>query len=82
MILSETMRMKELVDGILTISRLDSHDTRLRTEVISLGEFIEAQIDILQGLGIAEKVSIGMERSRRISGSVQTRPCLEKRFRM
>lgn len=63
-ILSETMRMKELVDGILTISRLDSHDTRLRTEVISLGEFIEAQIDILQGLGIAEKVSIGMEKEQ------------------
>ena len=63
-ILSETMRMKELVDGILTISRLDSHDTRLRTEVISLGEFIEEQIDILQGLGIAEKVSIGMEKEQ------------------
>ena len=52
------------MDGILTISRLDSHDTRLRTEVISLGEFIEEQIDILQGLGIAEKVSIGMEKEQ------------------
>lgn len=63
-ILSETMRMKELVDGILTISRLDSHDTRLQTEVIRLGEFIEDQIEILKGIGIAENVSIEVKRQQ------------------
>lgn len=63
-ILSEAMRMKELVDGILTISRLDSHDTRLRTEVISLGEFIGEQIEMLQGIGMAENVSIGLAKQQ------------------
>ena len=42
-ILAETMRMKELVDTILTISRLVSHDLG-RTEVISPGSLWE-QID-------------------------------------
>lgn len=57
-ILSETMRMKELVDGILTISRLDSHDIALRAEDVLLADFIEEQLELLRGIGITESVSI------------------------
>lgn len=57
-ILDETMRMKELVDGILTISKMDGHHLRLEMTVIDLNEWIEDEISALKGMEISEHICL------------------------
>lgn len=49
-ILVESLRMTNLVESILTITKMDNHELKLRNVKIELGEFIEEQLEILQGI--------------------------------
>lgn len=49
-ILSESLRMTNLVESILTISKLDNHELKLRMVSIELEEFLEAQLEVLRGM--------------------------------
>ena len=49
-ILSESIRMKELVESILTLSRIDHRRLKLRWVEIELGEFLEECLDTLRGM--------------------------------
>lgn len=42
--------MTNLVESILTITKMDNHELKLRNAKIELGEFIEEQLEILQGI--------------------------------
>ena len=42
--------MTNLVESILTITKMDNHELKLRNVKIELGEFIEEQLEILQGI--------------------------------
>lgn len=56
-ILSESMRMKELVDGILTISKLDSRQFEMQREPVCLDEFVRQEIETLKGIEVTEQIS-------------------------
>lgn len=49
-ILSESLRMTNLVESILTISKLDNHQLKLHRVPIELEEFLEEQIEIMRGM--------------------------------
>lgn len=49
-ILSESLRMANLVESILTISKLDNHQLNLRKVPIELEEFLEEQTEIMKGM--------------------------------
>ncbi|WP_181995560.1 HAMP domain-containing sensor histidine kinase [Clostridium sp. AM58-1XD] len=61
-IMSESLRMKELVDGILMISRIDSREQNLCMEEICLGEFIEESLEKLNGLTVGRKTEIHLDK--------------------
>ena len=48
-ILTESQRMMELIEGILMISRMDSRALELQSVIIPLQEFIQEQLYIFQG---------------------------------
>ncbi|MEQ2564331.1 ATP-binding protein [Ventrimonas sp. CLA-AP-H27] len=48
-ILTESLRMKQLVESILAISKMDNHAFQLHMTDIQLDEFLEEQVDLLQG---------------------------------
>lgn len=49
-ILSESLRMTNLVESILTISKMDSHELKLHLVMVDLEEFLEEQVEILQAI--------------------------------
>ena len=49
-ILEESRRMKRMVDEILTMSKLDSNSWSDQKVRLSMGDFLEEQTDILQGM--------------------------------
>lgn len=57
-ILDETMRMKELVDAILTISKMGGHHLRLEMTVIDLNKWIKDEISALKGMEISEHICL------------------------
>lgn len=48
-ILSESLRMTELVESILTLSKLDNHNLLMNRIEVRLEEFLEEQIEVLRG---------------------------------
>ena len=57
-IISEAMRMKELVDSILTLSRLDSRSLSVQAEAVELHRFVEEQRESLKGMEFLEKINL------------------------
>ena len=60
-IVAESMRLKELVDDILCLSKIDSQDMALRPCAICLGDFIQEQLESLGGMEITEQVEFCLE---------------------
>ena len=48
-ILSESLRMTELVESILTLSKLDNHNLIMNRVEVHLEEFLEEQTEVLRG---------------------------------
>lgn len=48
-ILSESLRMTELVESILTLSKLDNHNLLMNRVEVYLEEFLEEQTEVLKG---------------------------------
>lgn len=48
-ILSESLRMTELVESILTLSKLDNHNLVMNRVEVRLEEFLEEQVEVLRG---------------------------------
>lgn len=59
-ILDETMRMKELVDGILTISKMDGGHLVLDLAEMDLADFVRDEITILKGMEITEHIRLNV----------------------
>lgn len=57
-ILAESLRMKELVDGILTISKMDSHCLDLKRIHLDMNDFIENELTALRGMELTEHIRL------------------------
>lgn len=57
-ILTESMRMMNLVEGILTLAKMDSRDLKLHKTTVDLEEFLEERVDALRGLAGGEKLRL------------------------
>lgn len=55
-ILSESLRMTELVESILTLSKLDNHNIVVSRIAIQLDEFLEEQVEVAQGAAGKKKL--------------------------
>lgn len=55
-ILSESLRMTELVESILTISKMDSHELQLNMIRIDLEEFLDEQVEVFKGIPDEKKL--------------------------
>lgn len=62
-ILSESLRMKNLVDSILTLTKIDNRELKLQLVEIDLEEFLEERLDALRGMagGCRLELEIQME---------------------
>lgn len=60
-ILTESLRMTNLVESILTISKMDNRELKLNRVSVNLEDFLEEQIEILQGL--SEKTELCLVKS-------------------
>ena len=57
-ILTESMRMKELVDGILTISKMDSRCLALEKTCMDLNDFMKNEMTALRGMELMEHIRL------------------------
>ena len=81
-ILEEAMRMKELVDGILTMSKLDGGRVELNCREMDLAGFIRDELTSLKGMEVAEQIQFQMPGgARNQSWRWLTRELLERAFR-
>lgn len=54
-IAEESMRLKELVDGILTISKIENDDMQMHPCRICLNDFVEEELGKLSIIGGAKR---------------------------
>lgn len=80
-ILDETMRMKELVDGILTISKMDGGHLVLDLAEMDLAEFVRDEITVLKGMEITEHIRLSMTALEHPVSASADRALLSRAFR-
>lgn len=80
-ILEETMRMKELVDGILTMSKMDGGRLELNCTEVELTGFIRDEITSLGGMEIAGKVRFELPGEMALVNAVADMELLDRAFR-
>ena len=80
-ILEEAMRMKELVDGILTMSKLDGGRVELNCREMDLAEFIRDELTSLKGMEVAEQIQFQMQEGPEPVMALADRELLERAFR-
>lgn len=59
-ILEETMRMKELVDGILTMSKMDGGRLQINCDKVELTGFVREELTSLGGMAVAGRIELQM----------------------
>ncbi len=57
-IMSESMRLTELVDGILTLSRMDNRHQALNLHPVELNDFLGDVIKKLEGMALKREISL------------------------
>ena len=57
-IMSESMRLTELVDGILTLSRMDNRHQAMDLQPVELNEFVSGAMKKLEGMALKRGVSL------------------------
>lgn len=80
-ILEEAMRMKELVDGILTMSKLDGGRVELNCREMDLAGFIRDELTSLKGMEVAEQIQFQMQEGPEPVMALADRELLERAFR-
>ena len=80
-ILEEAMRMKELVDGILTMSKLDGGRVELDCREMDLAGFIRDELTSLKGMEVAEQIQFQMQEGLEPVMALADRELLERAFR-
>lgn len=61
-ILAESMRMKNLVESILTLTRIDNRELKLQLAEIDLAEFLEERLDALRGMAGTLRLDLDIQR--------------------
>lgn len=61
-ILAESMRMKNLVESILTLTRIDNRELKLQLAEIDLEEFLEERLDALRGMAGTLRLDLDIQR--------------------
>lgn len=61
-ILSESLRMTELVESILTLSKLDNHNLLMNPVEVRLEEFLEEQTEVLRGAAGEKELTLRITR--------------------
>ena len=59
-ILEETLRMKELVDGILTMSKMDGGRLQVNCVPVELNGFVREELKSLKGMAVAGQIELAM----------------------
>lgn len=59
-ILDESSRLTEVVDGILTLTRMDQMRYQVVPVELGIREYIEDQIERLEGLAYQKKIKLGI----------------------
>lgn len=60
-IVSESARLTELVDGLLTLSRLDSAKQTLDLQPVQLSDFLSGYLKKIEGLAIGRGITLSLE---------------------
>lgn len=61
-IVEESTRLTEIVESLLTLSRLDAHKVEVNVELIDVQDIVENCIDRIYGLAVRKKVDILFDR--------------------
>ncbi len=80
-ILEETMRMKELVDGILTMSKMDGGRLELNCTEVELTGFIRDEVTSLRGMEVAGQIRFELPREMAPVTAVADPELLDRAFR-
>ena len=73
--------MKELVDGILTMSKLDGGRVELDCREMDLAGFIRDELTSLKGMEVAEQIQFQMQEGLEPVMALADRELLERAFR-
>ncbi|MBS5283674.1 MAG: HAMP domain-containing histidine kinase [Clostridiales bacterium] len=76
-ILSESLRMKNLVDSIPTLTKIDNRELKLHLVQIDLEEFLEERLDALRGMAGVCRLELEIQRE---GMTIQTDPQLLNRI--